>query len=173
LKGAGAYPSETPDQIVSRMTSTGVSILDTRNSITKPRIDLLAAVGSLEVPPVTNFTGTPTSGTAPLNVNFTDTSTGSPTSWSWTFGDGGTSTLRNPSHSYGTPGTYTVSLTATNAYGSDIETKAGYITVQAPQTCTSPPYITFLSPTSGKVSQLITIYSVHRIWYSLTACRRH
>ena len=37
--------------------------------------------------PVASFTGTPTSGTAPLPVQFTDTSTGSPTGWSWFFGD--------------------------------------------------------------------------------------
>ena len=80
-------------------------------------------------PPVANFTGSPTSGTAPLTVNFTDTSTNSPTSWSWTFGDGGNSTSQNPSHQYTSAGTYTVSLTATNAYGSDGETKTNYITV--------------------------------------------
>jgi PKD repeat protein len=80
--------------------------------------------------PVANFTGNPTSGTAPLTVMFTDTSTNTPTSWSWTFGDGGTSTAQNPSHIYAA-GTFTVSLTATNAYGSDSETKTGYITANA------------------------------------------
>jgi len=39
------------------------------------------------VPPVTNFAGTPTTGTAPLPVQFTDASTGSPTGWAWFFGD--------------------------------------------------------------------------------------
>jgi len=80
-------------------------------------------------PPVANFTGNPTSGAAPLTVNFTDTSTNSPTSWSWNFGDGGTSTAQNPSHQYTTANQYTVGLTATNAYGSDNETKTSYITV--------------------------------------------
>jgi len=84
------------------------------------------------VAPVANFSGTPTSGNAPLNVNFTDLSTGSPTSWSWDFGDAGTSTAQNPSHSYAAAGTYTVSLTATNGCGSDGETKTAYITVSAP-----------------------------------------
>jgi PKD repeat protein len=79
-------------------------------------------------PPIANFIGNPTSGTAPLTVAFTDTSSGSPTSWSWTFGDSGASTAQNPSHSYAA-GTYTVSLTATNQYGSDSETKSNYITV--------------------------------------------
>ena len=81
-------------------------------------------------PPVANFSGSPTSGTAPLTVNFTDSSTNSPTSWSWSFGDGGTSTSQNPSHQYTSAGNYTVTLTATNAYGSDPETKTNYITVR-------------------------------------------
>ena len=96
--------------------------------------------------PVANFTGSPTSGTAPLAVSFTDTSTNSPTAWSWTFGDSSTSTVQNPSHSYAA-GTYTVSLTATNAYGSDGETKTNYITASP---AGNPPVANFTgSPTSG------------------------
>jgi PKD repeat protein len=87
-------------------------------------------------PPVANFSGTPTSGAAPLTVNFTDLSTSSPTSWNWTFGDGGTSTSQNPSHVYTSEGTYTVTLTATNSCGSDGETKTGYITVTSAPTWT-------------------------------------
>jgi PKD repeat protein len=83
-------------------------------------------------PPVANFVGSPTSGDYPLLVSFTDQSTGSPTSWSWDFGDGGTSTAQNPSHTYNAVGTYAVSLTAANAYGSDVETKTDYITVTEP-----------------------------------------
>ncbi|TFH65051.1 MAG: PKD domain-containing protein [Candidatus Zixiibacteriota bacterium] len=101
-------------------------------------------------PPVAAFSGTPTSGTYPLTVAFTDASTNSPTSWAWTFGDGGTSTLKNPSHTYTAAGTYTAILTATNAYGSDSETKTGYITVTAPNT--NPPVAAFSgTPTSGNV----------------------
>jgi PKD repeat protein len=97
-------------------------------------------------PPVANFTGSPTSGSAPLTVAFTDTSTNSPTSWSWTFGDGGTSTARNPSHTYAAAGTYSVSLTATNALGSNTLTRTNYITVTPP----IPPVANFSgSPTSG------------------------
>jgi len=80
-------------------------------------------------PPAADFAGDPTSGYAPLTVSFTDLSTNSPTSWSWDLGDGGTSTEQNPSHTYEATGTYTVSLTASSACGSDIETKVDYITV--------------------------------------------
>ena len=81
------------------------------------------------IPPVANFSGTPTSGTAPLSVTFTDSSTNTPTSWSWTFGDSNTSTAQNPSHTYSSTGTYTVALTATNAYGNNTNTKNNYISV--------------------------------------------
>ncbi|HEX4930978.1 MAG TPA: DNRLRE domain-containing protein, partial [Gaiellaceae bacterium] len=80
-------------------------------------------------PPAASFTVTPLSGTAPLTVSFTDTSTGAPASWSWNFGDGGTSTARNPTHEYLAAGTYTVTLTATNAGGSDSATLTDLISV--------------------------------------------
>jgi PKD repeat protein len=83
-------------------------------------------------PPVADFSGTPVSGDYPLAVQFTDLSSNGPTSWSWTFGDGGSSTAANPGHTYTAAGTYTVTLTVSNPYGSDSETKAGYITVTEP-----------------------------------------
>ena len=84
------------------------------------------------VAPVADFSGSPTSGDAPLAVGFSDASTGSVNTYSWTFGDGGTSSAQNPSHSYASAGSYTVSLTVTGPGGSDGETKAGYITVTDP-----------------------------------------
>jgi PKD repeat protein len=97
--------------------------------------------------PVVAFSGTPTSGTAPLTVQFTDASTNTPTSWAWTFGDGGTSTVQNPSHVYLSEGSYSVTLTASNAGGSDSETKTGYTTVT---TAVVAPVAAFSgTPTSG------------------------
>lgn len=63
------------------------------------------------------------------SVQFTDQSENSPTAWLWDFGDGTTSTSRNPSHIYSSAGRYTVTLTVTNSFGSDNETKVSYITV--------------------------------------------
>jgi len=83
-------------------------------------------------PPVASFSGSNTSGYAPLVVRFTDSSSSSPTNWSWTFGDmgaGNTSVLQSPLHTYLDTGTYTVSLTATNAGGSNTATYTNYITV--------------------------------------------
>jgi PKD domain/PEGA domain len=61
------------------------------------------------VRPAAGFTGSPTSGTAPLTVQFTSTSGGAD-AYTWSFGDGGTSPAQNPRHTYRTPGIYTVSL---------------------------------------------------------------
>ncbi|MDH3890476.1 MAG: S8 family serine peptidase [candidate division Zixibacteria bacterium] len=85
-----------------------------------------------ETTPVADFSGSPTSGDAPLTVNFTDLSTNNPDTWAWTFGDGGNSSAQSPSYEYTSPGTYTVTLTASNCAGSDGETKVGYITVTQP-----------------------------------------
>ncbi|MHC4586729.1 MAG: PKD domain-containing protein [Planctomycetota bacterium] len=79
--------------------------------------------------PIADFSGLPTSGSAPLTVDFTDLSGGNPTSWSWDFGDGGTSTEQNPSHTYNGAGTYTVSLTASSTCGSGMSEKIDYIDV--------------------------------------------
>jgi len=85
-----------------------------------------------DMPPVADFIADVTSIPVGGTVNFTDLSAGAPTSWSWTF-TGGTpasSTIQNPaSIQYNTAGTYAVSLTATNATGSDTETKNAYIFV--------------------------------------------
>jgi len=86
---------------------------------------------TINVAPTAAFFGSPTSGNAPLTVSFIDQSIGSPNSWSWNFGDGGASTLQNPSYQYTAPGTYTVSLTVTNACGSNTFTRSNYITVNA------------------------------------------
>ena len=62
-------------------------------------------------------------------ICFTDLSTNSPTQWLWDFGDGATDNTANPCHTYTSNGTFTVTLTATNAFGSDSETKVSYVTV--------------------------------------------
>ena len=81
--------------------------------------------------PVAQFTATPTDGIAPLQVTFTDHSTGEPSSWAWDFQNDGVtdSTAQNSTFVYSSPGTYTVRLTATNAGGSDAETKTGLVVV--------------------------------------------
>jgi PKD repeat protein len=68
-------------------------------------------------------------------IDFTDLSLGNPESWSWTF-EGGTPESSSEQHPAGIlyldPGTYMVSLTVTNALGSDTKTVDDYITVGYP-----------------------------------------
>ena len=61
----------------------------------------------------------PTMNIAPLTINFTNTSTGDGLTYSWNFGDGGTSTQANPTHTFVNPNVYSVTLTVTNANGTD------------------------------------------------------
>lgn len=83
------------------------------------------------IPPVANFTATPTNGKTPLTVNFTDSSTGPINSWAWDFNNDGVidSTEQNPTYTYIKPGIYTVKLTVTTPYDSDSEIKTDFITL--------------------------------------------
>lgn len=92
----------------------------------------ISGISTLFAQPTANFTATPVAGCSPLIVNFQDLSSGSPTSWNWNFGNGNTSTLQNPIASYLNPGTYTVTLTATNAGGSNTLVRTAFITVYEP-----------------------------------------
>ncbi|MDP3396888.1 MAG: PKD domain-containing protein [Methanoregula sp.] len=99
--------------------------------------------------PVANLNGTPTSGTAPLTVKFMDDSTNDPTIWNWSFGDGSlvNATVQDPIHTYTSAGNYTVSLNATNSWGSNTSTWTNYIKVNSSG---STPIANFAgTPTSG------------------------
>jgi PKD repeat protein len=66
-------------------------------------------------------------------VTFTDGSSGPPTSWTWSFPGGTPSSYVGqtpPTITYNLPGNYDVSLTVTDATGTDTETKTGFITVK-------------------------------------------
>lgn len=66
-------------------------------------------------------------------VEFYDASLGGPSSWDWTFegGDPPTSNEKNPLVNYINPGDYDVSLTVSNALGTDQITIQDYITVSS------------------------------------------
>ena len=65
------------------------------------------------------FSGTPTSGSAPLTVKFSANSGFETGSGSWDFGDGTYGSGMEPVHTYTTPGTYTVKLTVRQG-GADV-----------------------------------------------------
>ncbi|MGB5062941.1 MAG: LamG-like jellyroll fold domain-containing protein, partial [Candidatus Competibacter sp.] len=104
--------------------------------------------------PTANFNANLTSGLAPLAVNFTDTSTGTVTAWSWNFGDGATSANRNPSKTYTKAGTYTVTLTASNSAGSNVESKIAYIKVTEPA-----PVASFSASSTNGTAPLLTTFT--------------
>ena len=98
---------------------------------------------TLSNPPVADFTANYTTIYAGGTVTFTDQSTYGPTSWSWNFDNQGlggvspsTASTQGPhTVTYTNPGTYEVSLTVSNANGSDTETKITYITVDSIGSC--------------------------------------
>jgi PKD repeat protein len=105
---------------------------------------------SLGSPPplvVAAFSGSPTSGAAPLNVVFTNLSSGA-TNYGWAFGDGNSSAAANPSNTYSNAGTYSVSLTAIGPGGTNILVQTNYVVVTNPP----PPVVVAAfsgGPTSG------------------------
>ncbi|MBK9330943.1 MAG: T9SS type A sorting domain-containing protein [Ignavibacteria bacterium] len=105
------------------------------------------------IAPITNFTANtqvlPITGGS---VDFFDMSTNGPTSWSWSFPGAtpSTSTDRNPGGiSYTATGNYTVSLTTTNAFGSNLKTVVAYIKVQG------VPLSTFALQTPPNLARVI------------------
>jgi len=99
---------------------------------------------STTVPPVAAFTASSVNPVVNSSVTFTDQSTNLPTAWSWSitpgtfvFTGGTDATSQNPQVLFTAIGSYTISLTSSNAYGSDDETKAGYISVISCSPCAS------------------------------------
>ncbi len=83
------------------------------------------------IPPTADFSASETLVSIGSPVTFTDLSTNVPTSWQWSFEGGtpATSNEQNPTVTYEEPGVYSVTLVATNDFGSDTETKTAYIEV--------------------------------------------
>jgi PKD repeat protein len=83
--------------------------------------------------PLANFTTDKNIVCPAMSVHFTDKSTFTPTAWSWTFpgGSPGSSLLQNPVIVYNLPGTYSVTLSCSNANGSNSMTKTLFITVSS------------------------------------------
>ncbi|MCF8296729.1 MAG: PKD domain-containing protein [Saprospiraceae bacterium] len=111
LQNPFAIYSQTGAYSIKLIASSGVGCIDSSSS-------------SLIVrePPNANFSLTPDSGCAPLNVAFTNLSTGYNFTNFWNLGDGQTSTLSNPpTATYlqaNNDTIYTPTLTATNVCGS-------------------------------------------------------
>ncbi|MBN1116138.1 MAG: PKD domain-containing protein [Bacteroidales bacterium] len=106
--------------------SLTVSDGDSTKSITKPAY---IHVSDQNIEPAAAFSSDIQLAKTDQPVIFTDESLYFPTDWLWYFGDGAISTKQNPTHAYKSTGTYTVSLYASNQYGSHSIVKTDYITV--------------------------------------------
>lgn len=123
---------------------------------------------TLSNPPVAQFTANITTISAGGSVTFTDQSTFGPTSWTWNFDNqslGGvtpaTASTQGPHIvTYANPGTYEVSLTVSNANGSNNETKTGYIIVTPPGACNEVNLDdnTFAAPNYGHTGWNLGLY---------------
>ncbi|MDQ1255245.1 MAG: hypothetical protein QG646_4524, partial [Euryarchaeota archaeon] len=128
--GDGTYSTkQNPSHIYSKRGKYTVS-LTVKNTLGRNTIKKTNYI-DVEVFPVANFLAYSTVGKVPMKVKFIDKSRGDPTSWNWDFGDGNTSTEQNPTNVYGAVGRYNVTLTVTNAAGTNSTTKYGYIDVEA------------------------------------------
>jgi len=99
-------------------------------------------------PPVAAFTASSVSPALNTTVTLTDQSINIPTSWSWSispatfvFTGGTNANSQNPQVQFTAVGAYSVTLVATNAHGSDTESKINYINVVPYVYCT-PTYTT-------------------------------
>lgn len=142
-------PELTPDELEAVLES-GCDDIDAvpgnesyAGQLGAGRINAYNSISNTPFTPVADFfTEVPyiTPGTM---IQFLDKSVGVPESWSWEFA-GGTphlSSQENPNVIFNSDGVYNVILGVTNDFGTDVETKAGYITV----TSTPLPWIVFSS----------------------------
>jgi PKD repeat protein len=112
-------------------TDTGIytvslTVSNTAGTDTLTRTDYI----SVYEPVIANFSGTPTSGSAPLSVDFTNLSMGDYDICNWDFGDGAISSdCDDPSHVYSESGVYTVTLIVSGLGGVDTQIRNDYIQV--------------------------------------------
>jgi PKD repeat protein len=128
--GDGSDPSniDTPSYLYSEMGTYTVS-LTVMNPCDTSIVENTVVID--ETAPSAFFTAEPTSGCAPLEVDFIDLSTDNVTDWFWQF-EGGvpeTSTETNPSVVYENIGEFNVTLTVSNAVGSDVIQFSNYIEI--------------------------------------------
>jgi len=116
---------------------------------------IFSGISVNNVPPIANFIADNTTPDIDQTVNFTDLSSNNPTSWSWSFSPstityvGSTDAAsQNPQVQFNALGLYTVTLIATNAYGSDTEIKTDYINVIPCSYCASDGNLTYQTSTT-------------------------
>ena len=134
----GKYHGTTSPGTVTASNASGALTFRFHSDGTVVSTGWAAAIScyNTSVPPVADFSASTTAPIVGQTVTFTDLSTNIPTSWAWSFSPatvtyvGGTNaTSQNPQVQFSDAGAYTISLTATNAFGSDPEVKVNYVNV--------------------------------------------
>lgn len=183
LTGGSSYcNAQTSPDLYGKMSYHWTSNGTATNRQLKPWLDpsnsgALTLAGSSDpctpttpVAPVANFVANLTNVAPSTTVSFTDQSTGVPTSWAWSispttgwaFAGGTTASSQNPQIIFNTVGQYTVTLTASNAQGSDSEVKTNYIIV----TAATGPCTPSISNTCDEYIQNVTLSTIN----NTTAC---
>jgi PKD repeat protein len=146
----GTYSGTTGPGIVTASNASGALTFNFTSDISLTYAGWTASIScySNTDPPVAAFTASSTTPAINSTVTFTDQTTNIPTSWLWSITPntfvyvGSTSaTSQNPQVQFTALGQYSVTLTATNANGSDGEIKTNYINV-IPYTYCIPTYTT-------------------------------
>jgi PKD repeat protein len=123
-------------------------------------VTMSTVVVSVSGAPVAFFTSEGNLGCAPLTVVFNNESQfGESFLWTFQGGTPATSTEENPTVVFNTPGTYGVSLTVTNAAGSNTYNAPGYVVVNTVPTPTFTTATNFNVVTFTNTSSNATSYS--------------
>jgi PKD repeat protein len=163
----GKYHGTTSPGTVTASNASGALTFRFHSDASVTSTGWAAAIScySTAIPPVAQFTASSTSPAINSTVTFSDQSTNFPTSWVWSFSPntvvytgGTTATSQNPQVQFTSLGQYTVSLIATNAYGSDPEVKTNYINV-VPFTYCIPTYTTGTS--AGDYISLVQLGTIN------------
>lgn len=135
---------EEPDTYTVSLTAS--------NSTFSQTVSQLVSLGEVG-PPEAAFSFEVSAEPGSLTVAFENTSSGA-TSFEWDFGDGRTSKEENPSHTYSRSDTYLVTLTVTNADGSD--TASAFVTVPAETGLVVANFDFEVSPEPGSLTVIFT-----------------
>jgi PKD repeat protein len=165
----GTYNGTTGPGIVTASNSSGALTFNftSDGSVTATGWEAAISCYSSSVPPVAQFTASSTGPAINTSVTFTDQSTNIPTAWSWSispatfiFTAGTNANSQNPEVQFTQTGSYSVTLTATNSYGSDSEIKTNYINVITTSYCT-PVYTT--GSGSGDYISLVQLGTINNV----------
>jgi PKD repeat protein len=146
----GTYSGTTSPGTVTASNASGALTFNFTSDGTVVGVGWSASIScyNSSIPPVAAFTASSTTPATNSTVIFTDQSTNIPTSWAWSitpntfvYVNSTNATSQNPQVQFTALGQYSVTLTATNAYGSDGEIKTNYINV-IPYTYCTPTYTT-------------------------------